>query len=804
MHNLIKTYILAIFMAFGIALSANAKISLSGKVTDETNNPIEFATVRIDGTALGTTTNNNGEYQLSVADTDTLMVVFSCIGFEEVRRRYINPKGTLTINAKLYEKRNVLNELQVTEIRRQTDQMQSIDASASRLTPDASGGSIEAVLTTMAGVSSKNEMSSQYMVRGGSYDENSVYINGIEIYRPQLISNGQQEGLSIINPDLVKSVKFSTGGFAAEYGDKMSSVLDIQYREPESFEGSAALSLQGGSLAIGQSSRKFNQLHGVRYKRNSGLLGSLESKGEYDPKYFDYQTFLNFAPNKKWKISFLGNIAINNYRFTPESRETSFGTSTNAKSFLVYFDGYEKDRFETFFGALSLSFTPSANNSFTLMASGYQTNELVSYDIHGEYWLDEAGGQDGSGATVGGELGVGKYHEHERNRLKASVFALSLKGNTKLGNNNLAYGVNMQRENIFENSRQWEWRDSAGYSLPHLPNEVNVIFNQSSRHDFGSTRFTAFVQDTYKLNTNAGYLTINGGARLSYWDFNKELLVSPRASVGFVPAGHERFSLRFATGLYYQAPFFKEYRMAQNDQFGNSVINLNKDIKSQRSLQFILGGDYTFRAHNRPFKFTAELYYKNLSNVIPYEIENLKVVYSGINSSKGYVTGLDMKFFGQFVEGSDSWISFSLMKTQEDIAGVKVPRPTDQRYSVGLFFTDYFPKIPRLKFSLKGIFSDGLPTTAPRTTRNQGYFRMPAYKRADIGLSYQLVGEKQRQNSTFLRNIKDAWIGVDLFNLFDITNVSSYYWVTDVNNMQYAVPNYLTRRQINVRLSVKF
>ena len=804
MYYRIKTYIIVLAMAIAVALPANAKIKISGKVTDETNNPIEFATVRIQGTALGTATNDKGEYELSVADTDTLMVIFSCIGYEEVKRRYIKPTGNLTINAKLYEKQNVLGDLQVTEIRRQTSQMQTIDASTSRITPDASGGSIESVLTTMAGVSSKNEMSSQYMVRGGSYDENSVYINGIEIYRPQLISNGQQEGLSIINPDLVGSVKFSTGGFAAEYGDKMSSVLDIAYREPEAFEASAALSLQGGSLSVGQSSKKFSQLHGFRFKRNSGLLGSLESKGEYDPKYFDYQTFINFAPSKKWKISFLGNIAINNYRFTPESRETSFGTSSDAKSFKVYFDGFEKDRFETFFGALSLGFNPNENHSFSLLASGYQTNELVSYDIHGEYWLDQAGGTDGSGATVGGELGVGKYHEHERNRLKASVLSLSLKGGSRIAGNSIAYGVGMHRESIFENSRQWEWRDSAGYSLPHLPNEVNVIFNQSSKHDFGSTRIGAFLQDTYKINSAAGFISINGGVRLSYWDFNKELLVSPRASVGFVPAGNERFSMRLATGLYYQAPFYKEYRYATTDAEGNSIIALNSDIKSQRSFQVIAGGDYTFRAINRPFKFTAEIYYKNLSNLIPYEVENLKVVYSGINASKGYVAGLDMKFFGQFVEGSDSWISFSLMKTQEDIDGVKVPRPTDQRYSIGLFFTDYFPKIPRLKFSLKGILSDGLPTTAPHSTRNQGYFRMPAYKRVDIGMSYQLVSPAEREKSPFLRHFKEAWIGIDVFNLLDISNVSSYYWVTDVNNIQYAVPNYLTRRQINVRLSARF
>ena len=308
----------------------------------------------------------------------------------------------------------------------------------------------------------------------------------------------------------------------------------------------------------------------------------------------------------------------------------------------------------------------------------------------------------------------------------------------------------------------------------------------------------------FRITNDAGYWTVNGGVRLSYWDFNSEFLISPRVSVGFIPKSNERFALRMAAGMYYQSPYYKEYRMEKLDEYGNAYIALNKDVKSQRSIHFIAGGDYTFRSNNRPFKFTAEMYYKNLSNVIPYEIDNLKLVYSGLNESKGYVTGVDLKFFGQFVEGTDSWISFSLMKTQEELNGVKVPRPTDQRYSFALFFTDYFPKFPKAKFSLKAIFSDGLPTTSPRATRDISYFRVPAYKRVDAGISYQLVGGENKPTSGVLKSFKSVWLGVDVFNLFDISNVSSYYWVTDVNEMQYAVPNYLTRRQLNVRLSVNF
>ncbi len=795
-------HILLVFLCLLVALGAVAQVKITGKVIDDAGKPIEFATVRIVGTTIGVNTNDKGFYELNVPKNDTIRVEFTCLGYSTVTRELIKPEGAVTLNPKLYEKTQELNEVTITEYKKQTNAMQGLDLSQTSITPTASGNAVENVLTTMAGVSSKNEMSSQYMVRGGSYDENSVYINGIEVYRPQLISSGQQEGLSIINGDMVQNVEFSTGGFNAEYGDKMSSVLDITYRDPEAFEGSVSASLQGGNLMLGYGTKKFSMLHGARYKRNSSLLGSLESKGEYDPQYFDYQTYMVLKPSDKFRLSFLGNISLNNYRFVPANRETSFGTSTNAKSFKVYFDGQEKDKFYTYFGALSLNYRLNKGNDFTLQASGYQTNELVAYDIHGEYWLDEAGtgGEDG----VGGELGVGKYHEHARNRLKLSVFDVTLKGNTGINHNNLSYGISMRRESIYDRSSEWQWRDSAGYSLPHIPQEVNVIYNQTSSHDLNTTRFAFFVQDTYKLMTSAGLWSINGGIRVSHWDFNKETLVSPRFSIGFVPERNNRFSLRLAGGLYYQAPFYKEYRMEQLDSLGNAYIALNHDIKSQRSIHAILGGDYTFRALNRPFKFTTEIYYKNLSNIIPYEVDNLKMVYSGRNEGSGYVAGIDMKLFGQFVEGTDSWLSLSLMKTQETLNGVKVPRPTDQRYSIALFFTDYFPSVPRLKFSLKGIISDGLPTTAPRMTRDVAYFRQPAYKRVDIGLSFMLVGPDHRPSTGFLSHFKSIWLGVDVFNIFDISNVSSYYWVTDVNELQYAVPNYLTRRQINARLQLKF
>lgn len=794
-----------IFLLLNIASATGAQVKISGKVIDSDNQPIEFATVRIAGTAIGSTTGLDGSYSMSIAKKDTIEVIFSCIGFKEHKQKLINPDNNITLNVKMHSLSKELQDIVVTEYKKQTDGMQNLDAQSLQLAPTASGSGVESLLATMAGVSSKNEMSSQYSVRGGSYDENSVYINGIEIYRPQLISSGQQEGLSIINSRLVSNIQFSTGGFSAEYGDKMSSVLDITYRQPEAFEGDVMIGLMGAEAAIGHNTGKFSQLHGIRYKRNTSLLSSLDSKGEYDPSYFDYQTSLRYEINKRWNVSFLGNISMNNYNFKPTTRSTSFGTMENVKEFTVYFDGQENDKFETYFGAIELNHNLNKSTGFTFLASGFQTNELVAYDISGEYWLDEAGTNDGDN-SVGGELGVGKYLEHARNRLKATVFTLGLKGHTSLNNHNFNYGLEYRRQSVYDRSSEWEMRDSAGYALPNVDNQIKMIYNLTSYNDLSTDKFSWYVQDTYRLMTGIGLFSFNGGIRMSYWNFNKEFLVSPRISIGFIPEGNSRIALRLAGGLYYQSPFYKEMRITETDEKGNSYQTLNSDIKSQRSIQLIVGGDYTFRAMNRPFKLTAEAYYKNLANLIPYELDNLKLVYSGTNSSSGFIAGIDFKLFGQFVPGTDSWISFSLMKTQELLNGVKVPRPTDQRYSVGLFFTDYFPKFPKLKFSLRGILSDGFPMTPPQVTRDQGYLRMPAYKRIDIGFQYQLLGGETSgvRPYNFWRHFKNIWIGVDVFNLLGISNVSSSYWVTDVNNIQYGVPNYLTGRQFNVSLSVDF
>lgn len=779
-------------------------VRISGKVIDSDDKPVEFATVRIANTAIGTNTNLKGDYTLSVAQKDTVDVIFSCIGFKTVQHKLISPKGDLTLNVRLYPTDVDLREVEVIGYRQNSNGMQTLNTESYKLSPDVSGGSVEALITTMPGVNSSNEMSSQYSVRGGSFDENSVYINGMELYRPQLVRSGQQEGLSVINPDMVGNIKFSSGGFPARYADKMSSALDITYKEPEAFEAAVAASLMGASATVGTNSGKFSQLTGVRFKKNNSLLSTQDTKGEYDPTFFDFQTNMNYKPSERWTINLLGNISLNHFNFKPQDRETTFGTSEDAKSFKVYFDGAEKDKFETYLGSLQATYRLNKATSFSLGVAGFLSNELVTYDISGEYWLDKAGtvGDDG----IGGELGVGKYMEHSRNRLKTSVLQITLKGTSKYRANNFSYGIGYHMEKFHDRTREWEWRDSAGYSLPTLPEGVHLVYNLSSRQNININRLHAYLEDAIYMSNNFAYMTLNAGLRFSYNDFNKEFLVSPRVNFSFNPLNLNNWYFRVGAGMYYQSPFYKEYRETVTDEYGNGIIKLNRDIKSPLSVQVIVGADYTFRAMNRPFKLTAEAYYKNLSNLISYEYDNLKITYSGRNDSKGYAMGLDMKLFGQFVEGTDSWVSFSLMKTQQTLDGKKVPLPSDQRYAVNVYFTDYFPKFPKLKFSLQGVFSDGLTMTPPHTSRAQTYFRAPAYKRLDIGVSWQFVGapSDKPRTSGALKYFKSIVLGVDVFNLLDISNVSSYYWVTDVNNLQYAVPNYLTRRQFNVRLSMEF
>lgn len=803
--KLLAIYIIVLLTALP-ALAQN-NITISGLVTDENGAPIELATVHIEKQLVGTITNLKGEYTISARSEDSVVVVFSMIGYNTRKRVLKKPQGKIRLNVMLPNTGYELGEVTVTESKRQTGSIQSLQIDKAKLMPDASGGSIEAFIATQAGVSSNNELSSQYNVRGGSFDENIVYVNGIEVYRPLLIRSGQQEGLSFINPDMVENVGFSAGGFEAKYGDKMASVLDITYKKPKEFEASASMSLLGASGYVGFATKNFSMTNGIRYKTSRYLLGTLDVKGEYDPNYIDYQTYMNWHPSKRFEIGFIGNFSQNNYNFIPSDRTTKFGTMETAKEFKVYFDGAERDLFRTFFGSIEAKYNINEHNSLSFLASAFKTNEQETYDIQGQYWLSDLDETEEGSTPENGEgstSGVGTYLEHARNYLTAKVQSYSLLGKHKINANEIMWGLELKHEAIDEKMREWEVRDSAGYSLPHLPDRVSLIYNLNSKHNISSNRFSFYAQDTYKLNSEIGLFTFNAGIRGSYWGFNREFIFSPRVSVGFIPKFNEDFTFRLASGVYYQAPFYKEFRDTTTVN-GNTEVELNRDIKSQRSIHFVLAADYKFRAMNRPFKVTAEVYYKKLDNLIPYNVDNVRISYYGKNMAKGYATGIDFKLFGEFVKGTDSWITFSLMKTEECINGKWIPRPTDQRYNLSLYFTDYFTKNDRWKLSLKGSLADGLPFGPPHAGREKAVFRTPAYKRIDIGMSYRLLDNEDGQNyKRIAKPFRNIWLGIDCFNLLGINNVNSYYWVTDVYDNQFAVPNYLTSRQINVRLLFEF
>lgn len=769
------------------------KVTIRGRVIDDDRKPVEFALIHVNDQLASTATDLQGKYSLTCNSADSLVVTFSMLGYETRKRTLKNPSDTITLDVMLPHLGYELNEVEIKEIRRQTNAMEEVNMKDLKHMGNASGGGVEQIIATQSGVSTHNELSNQYNVRGGSFDENSVYINGTEVYRPLLIRSGQQEGLSAINPDMVERIQFSAGGFAAKYGDKMSSVLDITYKRVEKFEASASASLLGASGYLGIGNEKFSMTHGIRYKTTKNLLGTTDTQGEYDPQDFDYQTYISWRPSKKWTLDFIGNIARNDYNFTPHDRNTKFGTQEDIKEFKVYFDGWEKDQFHTYFGAFSLSHKINMNHELSLNLSAFQTQERETFDIHGEYWLDNSGDDE--------SLAIGKYMEHARNRLTATVKTIGLSGRSRFLTHDIQYGIMAKSESVKENVREWEMRDSAGYSLPHTSDKVSLIYNLSSNNNIKSSRYEAYIQDTWRKEYPEGALILNYGARLAHWNYNKETIFSPRATIAFIPAKNDDWTFRFSTGIYYQAPFYKELKDTTNIN-GNASVTLNKDIKSQRAIHFLFGTEYKFRLNNRPFKASGEIYYKALSNLNPYNVDNVRLSYYGENCAKGYAAGIDMKIYGEFVPNTSSWISVGIMSTKETIHGKSVPRPTDQILNCSMLFSDYFPNTDRWKITVKGHYASGLPFGPPHTGREKQVFRMSSYRRVDLGMSYRLLKpETSRRQTKF--GVKDIWLGVDAFNILDINNVNSYYWVTDIQNNQYAVPNYLTGRQLNARILVE-
>lgn len=791
----LKLFILQIICLCAFVSAQAQTFTLSGRVIDENNDPVEFASVSCPKQGKMTMTSLKGDYSLQLQSADSVEIRFSMIGYKTKVRTLRRPRGKQTMQVVLHSSDNALSEVTITGKRIETGQTQELSKEHLKSMPSTTGNAVEEMIQSQAGVSTHSELSSQYNVRGGSFDENSVYINNVEIFRPFLVRSGQQEGISVINPDMVEKIGFSTGGYEARYGDKMSSALNIEYRRPKRFEASATASMLGASAFVGMSNKKFSWSNGLRYKTTKYLLGSMDTKGEYQPTFIDYQTYLTYSPNKRWDIKFLGNISDNHYNFTPEDRETNFGTMENVKAFKVYFDGQEKDVFRTFFGSLGITRKFNENTSLSFIASAFNTREQEKYDIQGQYWLTQT--------ETSENLGVGTYFQHTRNYLKAHVESAKLLFKTKQKKHNIEAAFTYKWEHIEENSVEYEMRDSSKYSIPHTGKDLYMIYSMRAKNTLTANRVEAYAQDTYRFTGSEGktLYTLNYGLRLAYWSFTKETILSPRLSLGIIPAFNENITMRFATGLYYQAPFFKEIRDTTTTN-GITYASLNRKAKSQRSIHFIAGFDYRFKMNNRPFKFTAEAYYKALGNLVPYSVNNVKVVYYGDNMCSGHAAGLDLKLFGEFVPGTDSWVSLSLMNTSMKLNGKSIPLPTDQRYAVNLFFTDYFPGTTRWKMSLKLALADGLPFSAPHRELESNVFRAPAYKRADVGLNYRIIDNSDRHKK---RNpIRNLWVGAECLNLFGINNVNSYYWITDVTGQQYAVPNYLTGRQINVKVSVDF
>ena len=832
MFNIKRYHIFALLVAIfinGNMIAQGHEVRVFGYVLDTDNRGVELANVYVEeNTMIGTTTNQNGYYEFFVEVNDTITLVYSMIGYETIRQQLYTTRNVIGINVVLPTNEELLNEITVRGIQRQTNTMDRVDIGAARLMPDATGGGIESLLITFAGVSQNNETSSQYNVRGGSFDENSVYVNGIEVHRPLLIRSGQQEGLSFVNPDMVESVDFSAGGFDAKYGDKMSSVLDIQYKRPTQLESRLSMSLLGANGYVGWGDSTKSQMHGIRYKTSRYLLGTMDTKGEYQPNFVDYQTQMTWKAGKqrRWDITLLGNFSQNSYIFAPDSSETATGTLQQAIEKVIYFEGQEKDIFRTAFAALNISHKPNRNIQLNLDLSGFYTHEKETFDIRSEYILSEKpmdtsgdGNQEENGnnnpmgeeITNGnlkneGVLGTGVFHEHARNTLQAGMITLAHSGAWKSGENNLQWGLSGQVEMINDRISEWEWRDSMGYSMPNLEQEMALYYALKGTATMLNGRIQAYVQDSYRWYTENGDVLLTGGIRLNWWSFTNEILPSPRVSVAWMPGWKRDFTFRVATGLYYQAPFYKELRQVVQDDGAVNRIYLNNTLKAQRSWQLVMGTDYYFRAWGRPFKFTAEAYGKLIDRMESYTVDNVRVRYSGINDSKGYTLGLDLKLMGELVPGADSWISFSTMRSRMRFVDDKyelgwIPTPQEQRYNLTIYFQDYLPQLPQYKVHLKFIYSEGMPYGYPRNEKLRYIGHMDDYQRIDIGASrvFSAATDKWMKKAKHV----DSWsVQLEVFNLIGQPNVNSYYWTTDATGQQWSTPNTLTGRMFNLKFDV--
>lgn len=798
--------ILVFVLLFGFSKAQQATVS--GRVIDEFQFPLMDVEVT-DGSET-VYTDTNGKYSLNVeAGTDVTL------HFEQQGR--VSYTETVHLNAGENRELHVMMAPDTQSVllgeavifQKVVDKplnSVSFDPRTMETNIGITGGVVE-LIGSLPMVSVGSELTSQYRVRGGNYDENLIYVNGIEIYKPQLIRSGEQEGLGFVNPTMTDAVNFSAGGWEPKYGDKMSSVLDIIYKRPKSFEGTFEASLMGGSLTLGTASKnqKFSAIVGGRYQNRDLVLNTLDSNSDLNPVYYDVQANLNYRFNSKWDISFLGAITDSKFEMKPRDRETKFGTLDNPMSLKVFYDGNEEDRFATETASLSLHHKPNSKLDLVVDAYGFHSKEREYFDIYGAYLINEL---DGDGNAIS-TYDIGSQIDHARNNLDALVMGIQHRGKYKFDvNNDIEWGLKFQREDIRDMLSEWQYLDSTGYSIPNIyhPGELDngdLILNYSvhAKNKLESNRYAAFAQYTKKFFWGKSKVLVNGGVRATYWDFNEEWNISPRAQIAIKPDWKKTdMTFRFNTGLYYQPPFYREIR----DLNGN----LNKDVKAQQSIHFILGNDYEFQMWERDFKMTTEAYYKIFNDLNPYFVDNVRIRYTADNNSKGYGYGLDFRLFGQFVEGVDSWLSLSYARAYQNIDNRgDIPLPTDPRFKASIFFQDYMPILPSFKVNVNLVYASGLPNGAPPMTDPYDYTSyLTDYKRVDIGFIKEIINQDDlKAKGNFWGKFKELSIGLDVFNIFDIRNEISNTWVRDVNSSRiYGVPNRLTGRFLNAKIRMKF
>lgn len=799
-----------------------------GNVRNEINQPLKSVSIKLSSGGALKLTNAAGDFEVTIPADKDVTISFTSVGYENFERKVNLKLGQryplyVVMTQQTYEIDSIT--IQDKELRDQPS-MVRIDPKLFEALPSTSGG-VEAILKVL-GASSNNELSSQYSVRGGNYDENLVYVNGFEIYRPFLIRSGQQEGLSFINPDLVGSLLFSAGGFASKYGDKMSSVLDIEYKKPEKFGGNANISLLGGGLSLegGSKNHRAHYLFGGRYKTNQYLLNSLQTTGDYQPSFIDIQANVTFDISDKVSVEAIGNYSKNNYLFIPQSRVTTFGTIQNTLRLTVYFDGREVDAYSTSMGGLSFTYKPNKNLNLKFLGSVYGDREDETFDVIGEYFLGEVN-NNLSAPDFGQTLyyfGTGTNQAWGRDYLDAYVLKLAHKGSYIRKDHYMQWGFDINREHINDNLSEWTRVDSAGFTLPYSSAQIFLQDIIRTENVFSSLRYSAYLQDSWTLNHDRNF-TITYGSRISYWDYNQQLILSPRMQFAYQPKWDRDIVFRAAVGAYDQPPFYRELRDLEG--------NLHPSVQAQRSIHYVIGGDYNFKWWDRPFKFVSEIYYKQLYDLNPYELDNVRIRYFGENNAKGYATGIDFRLNGEFVKDAESWISLSLLSTKENLNNDFVyvvdtnfldpghtefnldsskaypgyiPRPTDQFLNFGMFFQDYLPGNENFKVHLNFLFGTGLPVGPPDHIRARDTLRLAPYRRVDIGFSYLLLnGKKQKnQDSKILGNFENIWLSLEIFNLLGVSNEISYTWVKDISNTVYAVPNYLTGRRLNIKLNLRF